>query len=199
MTRAACDGQHVAVMGTDLRAARNELDAGLPGLRAQSTDRGTLELIVVRPSEGEREMPPSAELTVGHGLVGDRWLASAGRRMDAAGAIDRANQLTLMSTRMLALIAEPERWPLAGDNLLVDMGLDRSGLPAGSRLEIGDGVVIEISEEPHTGCAKFSARFGSDALKFVNSPEGRELRLRGVNAFVVEPGTVSTGDEIRRL
>jgi len=60
LTRAACDGQHVAVMGTDLRAARNELDAGLPGLRAQSTDRGTLELIVVRPSEGEVAHNPRA-------------------------------------------------------------------------------------------------------------------------------------------
>jgi MOSC domain-containing protein YiiM len=186
-------------MSTGLHVSRESLDLQLPILRAQSCEEGTLQAIVVRPSEGERELPGTAELTLEHGLVGDRWLASAGRRMDAVGAIDRANQLTLMSTRMLALIAEPERWALAGDNLLVDLGLDRAGLPAGSRLAIGDTVVVEISEEPHTGCAKFSARFGSDALKFVNSPEGRALRLRGANAFVVEPGTVSTGDEIRRL
>jgi MOSC domain-containing protein YiiM len=119
--------------------------------------------------------------------------------MDAAGAIDRENQLTLMSVRVLELLADRERWPLAGDNLLVDMSLAAEGLPPGSRLAIGDEVVVEISEEPHTGCAKFSARFGSDALRFVNSPEGRELRLRGVNAHVVEPGTVSVGDAIRRL
>ena len=100
----------------------------------------------------------------------------------------RDNQLTIASTRMLGLIAEPERWPLAGDNLLVDMGLDKESLPVGSRLAIGDIVVVQISEEPHTGCAKFSARFGSDALKFINSPEGRELRLRGVNAHVIVPG-----------
>ena len=102
-----------------------------------------------------------------------------------------------MSTAVLGLIAEPERWPLSGDNLLVDMGLDKESLPAGSRLAIGDEVVVEISEEPHTGCAKFSARFGSDALKFINSPEGRELRLRGVNARVVVPGTILAGDAIR--
>ena len=174
-------------------------DSRLPELRALETSRGTLEMIVARPAEDERDTPGTAALTVGEGLVGDRWLASAARRMDAAGAIDRGDQLTLMSTRVLELIADRERWPLSGDNLLVDIGLATEDLPAGSRLAIGDEVVIEISEEPHTGCAKFSARFGSDALKFINSPEGRELRLRGANVFVVEPGTISVGDAIRRL
>ena len=59
-------------------------------------------------------------------------------------------------------------------------------------------MIVEISEEPHTGCAKFSARFGSDALKFINSHGGRALRLRGLNAHVIVPGTVSIGDAVRR-
>ena len=184
-------------MSIDLRVAREELEARLPDLRELDATAGTLELIVRRPSEGERELPASAEISREAGLIGDRWLTSAHR--DEAGAVNRENQLTLMSTRMLGLIAEPERWPLSGDNLLVDMGLDSESLPIGSRLAIGDDVVVQISEIPHTGCAKFSARFGSDALKFVNSPEGRLLRLRGVNAHVIEPGSVSTGDAIRRL
>jgi len=79
------------------------------------------------------------------------------------------------------------------------MGLAKEALPAGSRLAIGDTVVVQISEEPHTGCAKYSARFGSDALKFVNSPDGRELRLRGVNAHVIVPGTIAAGDAVRRI
>lgn len=186
-------------MTTRPHATRADLDARLPELRALETSRGTLEMIVARPAEDERDTPGTAALTVGEGLVGDRWLASAARRMDAAGAIDRGDQLTLMSTRVLELIADRERWPLSGDNLLVDIGLATEDLPAGSRLAIGDEVVIEISEEPHTGCAKFSARFGSDALRFINSPEGRRLRLRGVNARVAVPGTVSVGDAIRRL
>ncbi len=184
-------------MSTQLHAAREDLDASLPELRGLDTHEGTLELIVRRPSEGERELPPTAELTLEDGLVGDRWRKSAHVHPD--GTVNRENQLTLMSTRILELIAEPERWPLSGDNLLVEMGLDMESLPVGSRLAIGDEVVVQISEVPHTGCAKFSARFGSDALKFVNSPEGRALRLRGVNAHVVTPGTVSTGDAIRRL
>ena len=182
-------------MSTDLHANRESLDVRLPDLRALGTAEGTLELIVVRPSEGERETPETAELTIEDGLVGDRWQAY----VEADGRVHRDNQLTIASTHMLGLIAEPERWPLAGDNLLVDMGLSKESLPVGSRLTIGDTVTVEISEEPHTGCAKFSARFGSDALKFINSPEGRELRLRGVNAHVIVPGTISTGDAVRRI
>jgi MOSC domain-containing protein YiiM len=182
-------------VSTDLRAIREDLDARLPELRALPSNEGTLELIVVRPSEGERETPDSAEITLEDGLLGDRWAPRLGKN----GTVHRENQLTIASSRLLALIAEEDRWPLAGDNLVVDMGLDRTGLPAGSRLAIGGTVVVEVSEEPHTGCAKFSARFGSDALKFVNSPEGRELRLRGLNAKVVVPGTISAGDAVRRL
>ena len=182
-------------MSTDLHVSRESLDPHLPTLRTLSSDQGTLELIVVRPTEGERELPATAELTVEDGLVGDRWTP----RIDPDGNVHRDNQLTIASTHLLGLIAEPERWPLAGDNLLFDIGLDKESLPTGSRLAIGDTVVVQISEEPHTGCAKFSARFGSDALKFINSPEGRALRLRGVNAHVIVPGTVSTGDTVRRI
>jgi MOSC domain-containing protein YiiM len=184
-------------VSTNLHVPRASLDPHLPALRALSSEQGTLELIVVRPAEGERELPERAELTLEDGLVGDRWRASA--YVHADGRASRENQLTIASTRLLELIAEPERWPLSGDNLLVDIGLDVESLPVGSRLAIGDEVIVQISEIPHTGCAKFSARFGSDALKFINSPEGRELRLRGVNAHVIVPGTVSPGDAVRRI
>jgi dihydrofolate reductase len=179
-------------------STRDALDARLPELRALPSDEGTLALIVVRPAEGERRTPSTAELTTEDGVVGDRWRTTRTVTLPD-GSPDPGNQLTLMSSRMLGLITTPERWPIAGDNLVVDMGLDVARLPVGARLAVGTAAVVEISEEPHTGCAKFSARFGSDALKFVNSPEGRQLRLRGVNAKVVVPGTVSTGDVIRRL
>jgi hypothetical protein len=109
-----------------------------------------------------------------------------------------ASQLTLIGTRLLAAI-EPDRarWPIAGDQLYVDLDLCEAHLPAGSRLAIGTAV-IEVSGEPHTGCAKFSARFGSEALRWINSPTGRAHRLRGLNARVVEAGTIRRGDRIRR-
>ena len=108
-------------------------------------------------------------------------------------------QLTVISTRLLAAI-EPdrERWPLAGDQLYVDLDLSVENLPAGSRLAIGSAV-IEVSETPHTGCAKFSARFGGDALRWINSTTGRAHRMRGLNARIVTAGTVRVGDTVRKV
>ncbi len=156
---------------------------------------GVVELIVRRPAEGEREVLDEAELDLEQGLVGDRWWAGA--RVDGQ-PLDTSAQLTLMSTRALERI-EPDssRWPLAGDQLYVDLDLSHESLPAGTRLEVGSAV-IEVSDAPHTGCGKFTARFGSDATRLVNSKDGREERLRGMNARVVEPGRVRPGDAIRR-
>jgi MOSC domain-containing protein YiiM len=168
--------------------ARETLDAGLDEIRSSPADAGTLELIVRRPAENEREVLDAGELDLEQGLVGDRWRGT-----------DPATQLTLINARLLALVAgTTERWPLAGDQLVVDLDLSEDNAPAGTRLAIGE-TVIEITAEPHTGCAKFSARFGSDALKFINSPTGRALHLRGVNARVVTPGVVRAGDTVTKL
>ncbi len=132
------------------------------------------------------------------GLVGDDW-QRRGSRSTPDGSADPAAQLTLISVRVLAAI-EPDRsrWPLAGDQLYVDFDLAQSNLAQGTRLAIGDAE-LEVSAKPHTGCAKFSARFGSDALRWINGPIGRELRMRGINARIVRGGTVRTGDAVHRL
>src|SRR6185436_2665591 len=115
------------------------------------------------------------------------------------GSPDLRTQLTLMNARAAALVAQAEdRWPLAGDQLYVDLELGYDNLPAGTQLEVGSAVV-EITDEPHTGCAKFAERFGMDAVRFVNSPAGREHNLRGVNARVVNGGVVRPGDRVRKL
>jgi hypothetical protein len=179
-------------------ATRAALDAALPDLRTTPRDDGVLEEIVLRPTEGERELPTRATLTPEEGLVGDRWAPSCKRLLDD-GRLNPDTQITLMGTRILALVAGTrDRWQLAGDQLLVDLDLGVENLPVGQRLAIGDAV-LEITAEPHTGCAKFSSRFGSDALKFINAPEGRTLRLRGVNAQVVQAGEVAVGDRVRKL
>jgi MOSC domain-containing protein YiiM len=170
-----------------------ELEAGLGEILGAPADDGIVELVVRRPAEGEREILEEAELVVDEGLVGDSWVDR--HEYDPGGAA----QLTLMNTRAIALIAAGrDQWPLAGDQLFVDLDLSEENLPPGTRLALGSAV-IEVSEMPHTGCAKFSSRFGSDALRFVNSPEGRRLRLRGLNARIVVSGTVRRGDRIRKL
>jgi MOSC domain-containing protein YiiM len=172
-----------------------DLEAGLEHLRATPRDEGVVELIVRRPAEGEREVVEEAELDLAEGLVGDSWQA----RGRSGGRPSNTNaQVTVMNARATALVAgDRERWPLAGDQLYVDFDLSGDHLPPGTRLELGSAV-LEVTADPHTGCKKFNERFGLEALKFVNSPEGRELNLRGINTRVVQPGTVRVGDAMRK-
>ena len=98
-------------------------------------------------------------------------------------------QLNIINARVARLVAgdDPADRALAGDQLHVDLDLSPENLPAGTRLAIG-GAVIEVTDQPHTGCAKFAARFGAEALRFVNIGGGKQLRLRGINAKVVAAG-----------
>jgi len=167
-----------------------QLEAMLPELLAAPKDNGRIEMIVRRPSEDEREVVDEAKLDTDVGLVGDNWAARDGTNPDT--------QLTLMSSRVVSAMAgNRDRWPLAGDQIYVDMDISTHNLPPGTRLSLGEAV-IEISDMPHNGCPKFAARFGKDALRFANVGVGKEKRFRGVYARVVEGGTISTGDEITR-
>jgi MOSC domain-containing protein YiiM len=169
---------------------RQELEDGLEEIRRSPREAGTVELIVRRPAAEEREVLAEAQLDPDQGVVGDRW--------HAADSDHPERQLTLMNARAAALMArDRERWPLAGDQLYVDFDLSDEHLPPGTRLDVGSAV-IEVTAEPHTGCGKFSRRFGVDALKFVNSESGRALNLRGINTTIVSGGTVRPGDVIRK-
>lgn len=174
-----------------------ELEAGLDTIRQSPKDAGTLVWIVRRPQVGEREVLPTGELSPTEGLVGDNWRAR-GNSSTPDGAADPDMQLNIMNARAIALVAGArERWALAGDQLYIDLDLSAENLPPGTRLAIGSAV-IEITAEPHLGCKKFAARFGADALKWVNSPLGRQLKLRGVNAKVVHAGAIRAGDIVRK-
>jgi hypothetical protein len=172
--------------------------AALDELRAAPADVGVVHIVVRRPVHGEREVLEEGQLDLAEGLVGDNW-STRGSRRTADGAAHPSMQLNVINVRLSTLVAvEPDRRILAGDQLHVDLDLSEANLPPGTRLALGQAV-IEVTPEPHRGCAKFVARFGRDAMRFVNSPVGRELRLRGLNARVVEPGAVRPGDEIRKL
>ena len=175
-----------------------ELVSGLGHVRSAPAERGTLELVVRRPVTEERELVESAELDLELGMIGDIW---SERPSSKTGAPNPDAQVTVMSSRAAALVAggdDPVGWAQAGDQLYVDLDLSEENLPPGTRLEIGEAV-LEVTADPHLGCGKFIKRFGVDALKFVNSEDGRALRLRGVNTRVVVAGTVSRGDIVRKL
>ncbi len=170
-----------------------ELEAGLDEILQSPKDGGVLDLIVRRPDIGEREVLQEAELDPAEGLVGDNWRRRSSNR-SADGRAHPDMQLNVMNSRVIALLAQAkDRWPLAGDQLFIDLDLTADNLPPGTRLAIGSAV-IEVTAQPHTGCKKFVARFGLDAMLFVNSPLRTELNLRGINARVVQAGVIRTGD-----
>jgi hypothetical protein len=174
-----------------------ELEAGLEDIRRSPKDHGSLELIVRRPRVGEREILEVGELSRREGLVGDTWrLRGSTRTSDGSSHPDM--QLNIMNSRVVALVAQArDRWALAGDQLFLDMDLSAENLPPGTRLALGSAL-LEVTSQPHTGCQKFVARFGLEAMQFVNSPLGKELHLRGINAKVVQEGVIRVGDVARK-
>lgn len=176
----------------------SELEDGLDHVRAAPRDAGTVEMIVRRPSIEEREVLEEAILDGVEGLVGDTWRRRSIEASDD-GVPTLDSQITLMNARFVDLVAQArDRWALAGDQLYVDLDVGVENLPPGTTLTIGTAV-LEITALPHTGCSKFSRRFGVEALQFVNSPTGRDLRLRGVYATVVRPGSIRRGDVVKKL
>jgi len=177
--------------------SESDLQQGLPDVEASPLDAGRLEAIVVRPGAGERRTLTSATLTTDAGIDGDRWASDSFYHLDD-GRPDPRNQVSLMNARLLRLIAgREEAMCLAGDNLIVDLDLSEQNLPTGSRVAIGQ-VVLEISDLSHTGCTKFSKRYGQQARLFVNSPRGKELHLRGRYARIVTNGAIAVGDTVRK-
>jgi MOSC domain-containing protein YiiM len=175
-----------------VEATAEELWADLEHVRAAPREEGTLELIATRPAVGERDVLEEAELDVEHGVIGDSW-SRRGKRPNPK------SQVAIMSARAAAMIAgERKHWALAGDQLYIDLDLSAANLPPGSRLAIGSAV-LEVSDLPHLGCGKFTARYGADAHDLVNSPEGIALNLRGINTRIVQGGTLRRGDTVRKL
>lgn len=182
----------------NLHLTREELEAGLDEIRDSPKEEGVLQLIVRRPGIDQREVLREAELDLVEGLVGDTWkIRGSSRTPDGSSHPDM--QLNIMSSRVIALVARsPERWKLAGDQLYIDLDLSAGNLPPGARLALGSAV-IEVTDQPHTGCKKFVERFGLEAMKLVNSPLGRQLHLRGINARVVQAGMIRVGDLARKM
>ena len=175
-----------------------ELEAGLDHIRQAPTDQGILKMIVRRPNVDEREVLQTGELDTEQGLVGDTWNVRVNTH-SKDGLANVNKQITIMNARAVALLAQSEeRWPQAGDQLYIDMDLSDDNIPPGTQLAIGSAIV-QVSPDPHSGCNKFSARFGVEAMKFVNSLEGKRLHLRGINTRVIQAGNIQVGDTVRKI
>jgi MOSC domain-containing protein YiiM len=181
-----------------LHRTEEQLLAGLDHIRAAPADEGTVEMIVIRPGSEQRELPDRCTVSFEGGVHGDAWARGCWKKLDD-GRPHPDVQICIMSARVIQLLAGcRDRWALAGDNLFVDMDITHDNLKPGQRLALGSAV-IEITEQAHTGCKKFVERYGKAAVAFVNSPQGTQMRLRGIYAKVIEPGEISVGDVIRKL
>jgi len=171
------------------------LEAGLPHVRFSPSDEGRVQLLVVRPAVDSRVAVREVDVDVERGLVGDTWVERGSSRTPDGGPNPEA-QVTVMNHRAALLVAaSSDRVPLCGDQVYVDLDLSTANLPTGTVLDFGD-VALEVTAAPHTGCAKFSARFGVEALRITATTEGRFLRLRGINSRVVRGGLLRTGDRV---
>lgn len=164
-----------------------DLESGFDELADPPRGTGQLSVIVRRLADGTREMPESANLTIAEGLTGDGWSRRPPRDPDA--------QLTVMRLDIAKLIANGQTLALFGDNLLVDLDISQQNLPPGTRLNIG-GCVVEVTAQPHTGCAKFRDRFGADALRLTTLKRVRDQKIRGIHWRVIEEGEIRVGDLI---
>jgi len=176
----------------------SNFEATLEHIRQSPQNDGLLHMIVRRPEKGTREVLTSGELDIATGLVGDNWkIRESSRTKD--GLAHPHTQLTIMNIRVVTLVAgDQQRWPLAGNQLFVDVDLGADNVPPGTQLALGTAI-IEVTEQPLTACKKFSARFGVESSKFVNSSIGKSLQLRGNNTKVVLSGTIRTGDIIKKI
>ncbi len=175
-----------------------ELEANLDNIRNAPKNQTVLDMIVSRPEEDGREIMTLADLDIEVGLVGDTWQDRPSAR-SGDGKAHPDMQITIMNSRVAQLVSQDKtRWPLAGDQLFADIDLSAANMPPGTRISIGSAI-LEATDQPHTGCKKFAARFGVDALKFISSPVGKELQLRGINCKVVQNGEIKPGDSVKKL
>ncbi len=175
-----------------------EIQANLAELGESPTDHGTVAMMVSRPAVDERTVIEEAHFDPTIGMFGDNWQARGSSRSADGSALPDA-QITLMNSRMIqALTQDPSQWQWAGDQLFVDLDLSTENLPHGTRLAIGSAI-LEITAMPHNGCDKFTARYGHDAIRFINSKEGRAARRRGIYAKVIQAGTIRTGDTVTKI
>jgi hypothetical protein len=174
------------------------LESGLTQITKSPRDEGELCGIVIRPNTDERARLEECELSPEGGVHGDNWSRNAWRRNED-GSPSTEMQASIINVRLLDLLAgSNEAWELAGDNLVVDFDLSVDYVSPGTRLTIGDAL-LEVTAEDHSGCSKFQARYGEDALKFVNSDAGHRHNLRGVYAQILKGAKVRVGDKVRRV
>jgi len=159
---------------------------------------GRVVSVNVSSRKGVAKKPvPQAELQPEHGLVGDAHSGPGIRQVSLLALESIEKQRRVFAERQAN--GELERRCAKGYDVVANLapgsfaenltiqGLPLAQLPLGTQLQVGDGVVLEISKigkECHTGCAIFQLL--GDCV----------MPREGVFARVIVGGTVRQGDEV---
>ncbi len=179
-------------------ATAAELQAAMAHILAAPKTGGQIEMLCLRPDYGMRRFVNEISVTRAAGIPGERWATRPWLRL-ADGSPHPGIQVCILSRRVLDIVwRDRENTPHPGDTFITDMNLSEANLPPGQRLRAGTAV-LEVSDIFNDGCVKWAARYGKPSRDWINAPENRALRLRGILCRVAQDGIMRQGDVLEKI
>lgn len=176
-----------------MHATMDELLAATPSILDAPKDRAEISMLCLRPGYNQRRFVDHIDVSPEEGIPGERWSTRPWLTLPD-GAAHPGIQVCILSKRVLDLVwRDRATTPHPGDTFIVDMDLSEDNLPDGQLLQAGSAV-LRVSEVFNDGCVKWKARYGADAKDWVNLPEYRAARLRGILCSVEQAGRIANGD-----
>lgn len=177
---------------------QEELAAALPQIQAAPKTGAAVEMLCLRPDYGQRQFVEEIEVTRARGIPGERWARAPWLKLPD-GSPHPGIQVCILQKRVLDLVwRDREGTVHPGDTFVVDMDLSEANLPAGQILTVGTAR-LRVSEVFNDACVKWKARYGAAAKAWINRPENRPLRLRGILCAVERDGVIRLGDRLEKL
>lgn len=181
-----------------MQASAQDLAAALDHIRAAPRDNAPIETLCFRPGYGERHFVDRLDLTVAHGIPGERWAKAPWLRLPD-GRPDPRIQVSILPKRVMDAVWLNRAGTVhPGDPIVADIETSYDSLPIGTRLRAGTAV-IEVTDAFNDGCVKWKARYGAAAKDWLVAPANRPLRLRGLLCRIVQDGVVTRADHLIRL
>ena len=175
--------------------AKAALDVAIAEIKNAPKDDVPIETLCFRPGFGERQFPHEINLTRAGGITGERWLKTPWMKLPD-GSPDPAIQVSILGRRVHdAVRPDPQKSLHPGDTIIADLDCSDANMPAGTLLTVGTAV-LRVSGVFNTACVKWKARYGAAAFDWVNTPEYRPLRLRGLLCSIYKDGVISQSDRI---
>ena len=174
---------------------KSALDAAIVQIKEAPKDDVPIETLCFRPGFGERQFPDQIDLTRRGGITGERWLKTPWMKLPD-GSPDPAIQVSILGRRVHdAVRFDPQNMLHPGDTIIADLDCSEANMPRGTLLKIGSAV-LRVSGVFNTACVKWKARYGAEAFEWINEPEYRPLRLRGLLCSIHQDGVISKEDRI---